>query len=848
MRQMKSVAVLAFSIFFCLSANAGKKLTGKDFIRDMSNQTKEQTYSLDQLPQNIGGNNRKLADNRADLLTKQVIAIGLSDEAVFQQVQKTIIEPLENEIAAKFLTGSYFHQSSKNFSFMLDTQAQSTKKYEGITETKWALTNKTQNFVEFKKEFNKYLSRFKKIDFVELSPYSIKTPVSRRSPSTFQPNHFNVEIRADIRGLDNKNLMRQDNFVFLITTERTDVNGQWTARSLNLQSGETFVTATKAFKEVLSVADVEPANYLRREAIRRGGYAISTCDYNNDGYADLIIGHMGPSEVFKGNGDGRFTKVSNQSLGLGNETLAKSIVCNDFDNDGLKDLMFVRFAPSEQKGNDIILYRNIGNKFVKDTTIRNRQPTYYAMPSAVADYNNDGLLDFYIGFPGAKDFTVLNKSANGFVDLKEPHPQGLFYNLGKFSFNEVTKEKIPYSKTSNAYTNGYPEAAVVFPHTSSGVDYDLDGNMDIVVVDDKANLSPLYKNTGNGNFVQVADKIGVTNYNFGMGFTAADLDNDGMLEFIYTNVNFLPFERLHNGLVNNFSEYSKIPGTYGVRIFKTKDGKNYSDVTAISGINNTGYGVGGVEVIDYNNDGLFDIYVPTGLWSGNAKNQDITSLFTRAYAKFDLDYQEVVGSPEGVEQANTSFMKILTDFTGDVTSLVPNASTHPSMTGFQKNRLFRNNGDGTFTDVAYMLGVDSISDGYVVTTADLNQDGKMDLILRNADPGTDKNKFSSVQVYLNQNKLSNKSVILSFEGSRSNKDGVGVIVEAQLKDKKLVRHLVANNGAAQSQAILHFGLGKQSKIDSLKIRWPSGVVDIYKNVPAGYRHYKESSSHISASN
>jgi hypothetical protein len=205
-----------------------------------------------------------------------------------------------------------------------------------------------------------------------------------------------------------------------------------------------------------------------------------------------------------------------------------------------------------------------------------------------------------------------------------------------------------------------------------------------------------------------------------------------------------------------------------------------------------------------------------------------------------------MGSPQGVEQANTSFMKILTDFKGDVTNITANENLHPSMTGFQRNRLFRNNGDGTFTDVAYVLGVDSINDGYVVTTTDINHDGKMDLVLRNADPGSDKNRFPSVQVFLNENKLPAKSVILTLEGTRSNRDAIGVIVEAQIRNEKLVRHLTANNGAAQSQSLLHFGLDKAAKIDSLKIRWPSGVVDTYKNVMPGYHHYKESNISISS--
>lgn len=839
---MRTVLITLISLF-SFSGLADTKLTGKELLKSIRSQTQAQGFDVSKLPQNVGGTGAKLMQDQSAKLSGKTLEIGLSDEAVFEEVEKSVFATFEEGLQKKDLSAVHFSKSSGAYSFNFSPQT-GAKNFEGISVKGWSVKSDSVSLQKFNEQFKKYLAGFKRIDFVEVSPYSTKTPLSRRVDTTFRPNFFAVDVRVDIRGLNQQNNLQQDKFDFSVNVEKSDA--AWMVTSFALNSGETMTAKKPVFKEVQSFADAGPSNYLRREAIRRGGYAISMCDYNSDGHVDMVVGHMGAMEIFKGSGNGKFEKMDVKALGLDGDTLVKSIACDDFDNDGQKDLLVVRFAPSEQKGNDLVLYHNTGKKFTKATSIRNRQPAYYAMPSAVADYNGDGLLDFYVGFPGAKDFTVLNKNANGFVGLKEAHPQGLFYNLGNFTFNEVTKEKIPYTKTKNAYNDGYPESAVIFPHTSMGVDYNLDGNMDIVVVDDKANLSPLYKNTGNGNFVQIADKIGVSNSDFGMGFMAADLDNDGYLEFIYTNVNFLPFERLHNSLINNFSEYSQKPGTYGVRIFKTKDGKNYSDVTALSGITNAGYGVGGVEVIDYNNDGNFDIYIPNGLWSGNDKRQDISSLFTRAFLKFGFDYEEVLGTQEGVEQANTSFMKILTEFRGDVTTMKVDENIHPSMTGFQRNRLFRNNGDGTFTDVAFVLGVDSIHDGYVVATADVNHDGKMDLVLRNSDPGSDKNMFPAVQVYMNESNINNKSVILTLEGTRSNRDAVGAIVEAQIGKKTLVRHLIANNGAAQSQNLIHFGLGSSKKIDSLKIRWPSGVVDIHKGIGPGYHQYKESNNSISA--
>lgn len=815
---------------FTFSAFAKKS---QELLQQVKRETAPLSVSLKTWPQNMGGQSPKLMLDKADKLSNKITKLSLSDEAVFQNVMADVIHPLRQMMESQKLNWQALSIEGHSYG-LAEVKSGKTEEFDGIKVSSWTPTpNQAQ--AEFAKEFSRYLSQFSKIEYVEVRPFSTSTKLSDRNPATSQPRAFNVSLTMDVRGLDKENKRRNDRWNVEATVA---VKGKtWKFTGFEVQNGETLVSNESLFAEKNLFAEA-PANYLRREAIRRGGYAISVADWNNDGIADLIVGHLKETEFFVGQKDHTFVKADAKSLGIENETLVKSAVVEDFDNDGHKDILLVRFAPNEEQGRDIVLYKGSGSKFQKVTNIKNRYPAYYAMPSAVADYNGDGMLDFYVGFPGAKDFTVLNKKANGFAGLKELHPQGLFYNVGNFDFKEVTKEKLPYTKRHNAYTDGYPEASVVFPHTSAGIDYDLDGDMDIVVVDDKANLSPLYKNDGKGSFTQIADKIGTVNSDFGMGFAAADLDNDGKLEFIYTNVNFSAAERLGNSMARNFSEFNKQPGTYGVRIFKTTDGKNYSDVTAVMGLSNAGEGVGGIEVVDYNNDGYPDIYVANGLWSGNSREQDLSSMFVRAYSKFDFDFQEVMGSSEGIEQANTSFMKILTGFQGDIEKAIPKKDVYPSMAGFQRNRLFRNNGNGTFTEIGYLAGVDSIADGYVVATADLNQDGKMDLVLRNGDPGTEVNRYPSVQTYINNFK-GPSSVILSFQGTQSGRDAVGMIAEAKIGDKKLIRHLVANNGSVQSEAILHFGLGDAKKIDLLTLRWPSGNVETFENVLPGRHHFTE---------
>jgi ASPIC and UnbV/FG-GAP-like repeat len=830
-----SVGVLCGSVP-ALAGQDGAQLSRKLLSRVIKGSQQVRT-SMSQLPQNFGGSKRKLNVTEQAEISRIALGLASADEAHFQGVLRDVFQPLERMFRAGRVNLAGISDSSTRFIWK-DSSSSVSRDKEGVLELRWGINAKSAGLSEADTSLNEYLGGFRKLDEFVLDPFSFSTPLSQRDPASALPLAYEVEARLDLRGLDLSKARRHDRGIVRLTVAWDAPSKRWKLGAWRLISGETLTASAPAFSEVSPFEPSAVSSFLRKEAIRRGGYALAVNDLDGDGWDDMVLGHLGALQVFKGSESGAFKLLDSKVIGLGEETLVKSAVMVDFNNDGRKDLLLTRFAPDEKAGNDIVLYQNSYQnsgdlRFKKVEQIRNRSPAYYAMPSAVGDFDADGLLDFYIGFPGAKDFTVLNRAKAGFSGSLERHPQGLFYNTGGLSFKEVTRERLPYTPKKNAYTDGYPEMAAVFPHASMAVDYNLDGNMDLVVIDDKANLSPLYVNDGKGTFSQVADKIGLTNYDFGMGFAAGDLSGRGKLDFIYTNVNFLPAERLHHGLSKNFSDFSKLAGTFGLRVFRSSDGRSYSDVSALTGVTGCGQGVAGVELIDYNNDGLLDIYVANGLWSGTTREQDLSSLFVRSYAKESFDFQEVLGSAQGVETANTSFMKILSGFEGDLETQSWKAGVRPSMAGYQRNCLFRNNGDDTFTEVGYLTGVDSLADGYVIATADLNRDGKMDLILRNGDPGVEEHRFSPVQVFMNQSPVASKSVILSFRGHKSNHQGIGVIAEAVVGGRKLVRHLVANSGAAQSETVLHFGLGELPAIDELTVRWPSGDVQKYKKIPAG---------------
>jgi hypothetical protein len=166
---------------------------------------------------------------------------------------------------------------------------------------------------------------------------------------------------------------------------------------------------------------------------------------------------------------------------------------------------------------------------------------------------------------------------------------------------------------------------------------------------------------------------------------------------------------------------------------------------------------------------------------------------------------------------------------------------HLSMAGFQSNRLYKNIGDSRFVDVAYVEGVDSPYDGYVVAKADINGDGVQDLVLRNADPGIISIKNPPVQIFMGQ-KDKNPGIKLKLIGTASNKDAVGSEVAVKVEGMPLqFQQVIANNGCAQSEKALFFSLGSSQVAKEVRIKWPSGKVDILRNLEPGSHTIQETS-------
>ncbi len=674
--------------------------------------------------------------------------------------------------------------------------------------------------IDSKNSVPDYLSQYKTIEDFDLVTFKYTARRDYRDKNLNMVK-ADLHIQYDLRGITNKGERRNDRGPIKVTVAK--VNNEWKIENVENWGLETLASVKPGFEDVTNASGVTAIpEYQRLEAIRRGGYAIAVGDVNGDGYQDLFLGAYGPAKLLLGSANGTFTEA--KGAGLAEETLVKSAAFADFNNDGLPDLLITRFVPTTEMRHDafrddVIIYQNLGQgKFDKiKTIVIDRSPADNAMPAAVADFNGDGLLDFYIGFPGTKDFTTFGK----LPDRKGIRAQGIYMNLGNFKFSENNVGDYN-SKVFDKVTEHHR----IYPHSSVALDFDQDGDMDIMVIDDQGNISPAYQNNGKGQFVQAQQYIGVTTAGSGMGMAAADIDNNGVLDMVFSNVNFTSKIRTDASCKSNWNDDVFQTKDHGLKFYYGLRKGQFADATLKNGLFYAGEGLAGVEFIDYNNDGYQDLYVANGLWSGTNKEQDLSHIFTRSH----LATNERTFMSFRVDETHSHIMKILSGFMGDIFT-GKKGKDRPQIAGHQRNRLFRNMGDGTFMEVGYLENVDSIADGYVIAKADIDNDGDLDIILRNGDPGSKEVNFPAVQVF--KNNFSGNSVRFKLVADSANKDAVGASVTLTTKSVTQLQQLINNNGTAQSEKIVHFGIGAEKKAEKVVITWPNGKTTTLTNVPTG---------------
>lgn len=666
-----------------------------------------------------------------------------------------------------------------------------------------------------------------------------------------------LDVDFDLRGTTPAGARRTDRGTLAVELVRE--GGTWSIASASLVKGEALVAdRAPSFADVTEAAGLDLAVQPRSEAIRRGGYAAAAGDVDGDGLADLVLGADGPVRILRNTGSG-FVDVTATS-GVRSDTRVKSAAIVDLDNDGHRDLALVRFV-RKGEGSDFVAYRNKGDGTfeLKGDVLAKSRAYDRAMPIAAADLDGNGYVDLYLGFPGSRDFTNPLRPEDRPSDL---NAQGVWFNDGSWSFREVAAEQ--------SGDLGLRSRSV-YPHAALVADLNRDGRPDILVTDDSGRASPIYFQQDDGSFADTASEHGLAHNGWGMGATVGDFDGDGHNDVFTTGIDLRGLRRLAASLPADAPESLKTAvaqmheGLRANHLFRNKGDGTFEEVTAQAGLDFTGAAPAVAEWFDYNADGHLDLYVPNGLWSGGG--QEIEDVFlTSALAAMGAAGANPERRAEGwsavdgedAYYSNPMFARftdpdpnpmltVLRGFRGELSNpLGASVSDVPtlSFSGHERNRLFRNNGDGTFTEVGWLEGVDRIEDGYVSVMMDANGDGRQDLVLRNCDPAP--GHPADAFLMLRNERPSDRVVTVSLVSAAGVPDVVGAMLEAKVGGRTLVREIRGASGAVQHEPVAVFGLGQAAKIDELTIRFPSGAVQKLSNVEPGKVVVREGQGTVAA--
>ncbi len=383
------------------------------------------------------------------------------------------------------------------------------------------------------------------------------------------------------------------------------------------------------------------------------------------------------------------------------------------------------------------------------------------------DYDNDGYLDLLFG----NYFAPVD-----LLDLKDPHV--LPNNLD----NAVNGGGVTlYHNNGDGTFTDVTAKAGLARHTGWTLDvghgdFDNDGWQDLYFADDYG-TDRLFLNNRNGTFRDVtAEAIGFDTKK-GMNVDVADYDRDGWLDIYVTNITD-EYMRECNMLWHN----------NGVG---ADDKLTFTDLGRETGTCDTLWGWA-AKWGDFDNDGWEDLFVANGLRSAGPKSY--LPALLEMILKPRVDLTDLGSWPE----------------IGDM-----------SWSGHQKKKLFKNLGNQSFKQVAAAAGVDNDLDGRGIGVADFDNDGRLDLYQTNANQPS--------LLYHNVTAGAGNWIELKLIGTKSNRDAIGARVTARVGGAILMREVNGGNGySSQSSKRVHIGLGSADRIDSLTIRWPSGLVEEVK--------------------
>ena len=555
-----------------------------------------------------------------------------------------------------------------------------------------------------------------------------------------------------------------------------------------LTPGETGVT----FANTITTDD---SVNIQTDVYVYNGAGVAAGDIDNDGLPDLFFtGNMVSSRLYVNQGNMRFRDIT-ASAGVQTSRWATGATLVDINDDGYLDIYVSVSGPGWSKGRDRanLLFLNNGDHTFTEAAARyGIADTGFTTHAVFLDYDRDGDLDLFVLNNSPQDF------ARGAADT---HPMGvpsnspggwnqLYRNNGDGTFTDVSREAGILRQI------GYGLGVAV-------ADLNRDGWPDLYVSNDVSPNDVLYVNNGDGTFTDRAGAWLKHTSVAGMGVDIADFNNDGWPDIV--QMDMMPAALDQQKRMSGYLTYGSrmelqhrgFRDDYGVNSLQLSNGvtKNgdvsFSEIAHLAGVAATDWSWSGL-FADFDNDGSKDI------------------LITNGYPKApnDLDYQAAMMGARraGDHQRALRFLKELRSYQ-------------------VSNHVFRNNGDLTFTDKTEAWGMDQPGFSYGAAYADLNNDGRLDIVVNNIDAP------ASIYENIQPKEAAPHYLRVKLEGESPNRAGIGsTVVVTTGGQQQSIYHSPYRGYMSTMETLEHFGLGQARRVDTLEVFWPDGRSQLLTNV------------------